>query len=452
MKRRQEASPGRPDKGDVHGRQAITEAKELDSALLPALPGDWCFCLAHAALDPTHNLEEGLKTLGFRVIRELSALPAKGGIVLILASLIDDGCRHGLPSDVAPSAMVAFSGADEFEARLAARRHGADVLLDFPPKLPGLLRELAGVAWMPRSPYRVLLMSPDQATRELLALELRQIGLDVLALSDPRQAFDQAPDFYPEVSVITGLAVDAGATTLALLRGIEGLGRVPGVLLLAKGEVDNSATIDAECLLQDVDVGVVRSRVTALARRSRAVETASRQQRLLRRQVDDLRCAIDAHAIVSVGALDGSIIDVNQKFCDVSGYTRKELIGRNHRIVKSGRHPPAFFEAMWQTIAAGKVWHGEVQNRRRDGSLYWVQGTIAPICDETGRPMRYISVRTEITAQKHALAERERHGRLLDAIRQSMARFIVDRNLAATSSVLLDAILSITDSVFGFIG
>lgn len=108
--------------------------------------------------------------------------------------------------------------------------------------------------------------------------------------------------------------------------------------------------------------------------------------------------ALDAHAIVSASDIAGNIILANAKFCDISGYTREELIGQNHNIVNSGTHSAAFFQQMWQTIASGKIWHGLICNRAKDGHHYWVNSTIVPIFDHHGQIDRYISIRTDVSA------------------------------------------------------
>ena len=123
------------------------------------------------------------------------------------------------------------------------------------------------------------------------------------------------------------------------------------------------------------------------------------------RALDNQKFALDQHAIVSITNLNGEITYANDRFCEISGYTRAELLGANHRIVKSGKHSDAFFAELWEALTEGRVWHGEVCNRHKSGTEYWVDATIVPLLGKNGLPEQYIGIRTNITARKAVEAQ-----------------------------------------------
>jgi diguanylate cyclase (GGDEF)-like protein/PAS domain S-box-containing protein len=110
--------------------------------------------------------------------------------------------------------------------------------------------------------------------------------------------------------------------------------------------------------------------------------------------------AIGKLALISITDRKGRIIQVNEKFCEISGYTQQELIGQDHRILNSGTHPKSFFSEMWATIVKGRTWHQEICNRSKSGKLYWVDSTIVPLINASGKIDRYLSVRVDITSRK----------------------------------------------------
>ncbi len=133
------------------------------------------------------------------------------------------------------------------------------------------------------------------------------------------------------------------------------------------------------------------------------VRQREESQRDLHAALTDLahqKFALDQHAIVSTTDVQGNILYANDRFCEISGFTRSELIGQNHRIINSGVHPREFFTNLWSTITAGNVWHGEVCNLSKVGHLYWVNATIVPLRDENGKPNMFIAIRTDITERK----------------------------------------------------
>ncbi|MEO1511475.1 MAG: CHASE domain-containing protein, partial [Planctomycetota bacterium] len=214
--------------------------------------------------------------------------------------------------------------------------------------------------------------------------------------------------------VIFESAADAGETAPGpgpLTRTIVSGGRVFAIAMRpasgASFRADASVvglTLLSGVLATACAAGLVWSIVRARRR------LASDRERLAREN-QSLRQALNEHTLFSIADRSGRIVDVNEGFCRISGYTRHELIGQDHRILNSGHHPRSFWVDMWRTIASGRPWRDEVCNRAKDGSIYWVDSTNVPHFDEDGEIDRYVSLRFDITERKAA----ERLNRVLMA-------------------------------------
>jgi PAS domain S-box-containing protein len=237
--------------------------------------------------------------------------------------------------------------------------------------------------------------------------------MEVAAMADPLLVLEFIGAFRPDLLLVDiEMPCCRGPELVTIIRQHPEHEHLPALYLTAMEGMNDlllarrSAAEDflAKPVAPDLLIAAVQAQAWRHRARLRAEARHLRQEGRVRFRLEQMQLAIDAHAIVSIADARGDIVYANDKFCELSGYRREELLGRNHRMIKSGLHPPAFYAELWRTVTAGQVWQGEICNRNQDGSLYWVKATIMPFPDSQGRPTRYISIRTDVSRIKQSEA------------------------------------------------
>ena len=334
-------------------------------------------------------------------------------------------CLNGLP-------MIFLSARQDMSTKLSAYRAGATRFLAKPVTQDTLLRTIAeSVTLIPTEPYRVLLVENDTELLATYAFILQQAGMLVQAINDPLQASEALENFAAEILVSAmDMSQCSGPELAAILREDEEYKQLPVIYLSVETGIPEQLLAlhrgADHFLTKPVNPRHLVATVALHARCFRQARDQSEELNVMLYEWKRQHQAVDMHAIVSVTDAMGNIIYVNDKFCEISGYSRMELLGSNHRILKSGEHSDRFFEGMWRTIVRGKIWQGEVCNKRKDGSRYWVKSSIVPFLDINGSPYQYISIRTDISRVKEAEQHLNILNRAIEASSSSIS--IADAN------------------------
>lgn len=306
--------------------------------------------------------------------------------------------------DDAPIPAIFVTVRNDFEARLRAVRSGATHYFTKPVEIPLLVSALDRLSGnRAPDPYRILLVDDDQALTEIYQLYMEDAGLAVAVVNDPLAAVDAIEAFRPELIILDIYMPEcSGLELAAVLRQQPLYDQIPIVFLTTEWHTEKRLAAmnlgGDDLMTKPVAPWSLVSSVLPRVRRAREVAARTVMAQNAVYELEQLRQALDEHAIVSATDADGNITYVNEKFCQLSGYARSELIGQNHRVLKSGQHPEDFYAEMWRTIASGRVWHGDVVNRNKAGQCYRVKVTIVPF--DHSPLFRYISIRTLLSTNE----------------------------------------------------
>lgn len=308
--------------------------------------------------------------------------------------------------------VVVVSNYDSLQARISAFRAGASRYLLKPVSDEQLVHLLDEVTHhQPASPYRVMVVHDASTPVPPCSRLLHDACFAVKLLDQPLQTLDSIKTFNPDVVVLDVNSSEVSGPELAAILH-QSQPQLPVVLVTSQQDIGSelkSLNLDSIDFLQrPMECSFLISKITSHARQARNINSTRQHLQSLLYKREREHQALDQHAIVSIADAAGRITYINDKFCEISGYSRDELLGANHRIVKSGEHPAEFYQQLWDTISSGQHWQGTICNRRRDGSYYWVASTITPFMDAHGKPYQYVSIRTDITATKQVEEELKR--------------------------------------------
>ena len=302
--------------------------------------------------------------------------------------------------------VVVLSERDDMEARLAAHRAGAARYFRKPLDFQKLCQTLNGLTDRTAvTSYRVLVLENDHELGQYYCTLLQQAGIAARHLANPLRCLEELESYQPDLLLVdVHMQGCSGPEVVAVIRQDDTWAQLPVVFLSTETDRDKQLAAIQEggddFLLKPIEPAKLLESLMVRLKRARHLRRLNEELRLALLDTHTLRRAMDQHDIVSITDAKGRITYANERFCQVSGYSQAELLGGDHRMVNSGMHSKGFFKQLWASIGRGEVWHGEVCNRRKDGSYYWVNSTIVPFLNQQGQPYQYVSLRTDITALK----------------------------------------------------
>ena len=392
---------------DVPVLQPIRIKSDRKEKMIYSLLGDDVFS-SELSLQIENN---NCKIQRFNKLTEIKAACKKQNPMAIIvdSGFIDDN-KVGVAAveylkkqvDICPP-IIFVSDEDDVAYKLKVTRAGVDRFFCRPAKIDKIIHTLTGFKLeLDNVPYRVLIIDNDIPLLECYSTVLLDSDMVVLSESNPLKGFDAIEDFLPDVIVLDMYMPEcSGEELVNMIRLDDRWASIPIIFLSGEQDVNNqlhAMELGADdFLVKPVNTRKLVATVNTMAKRARKNVKLHRELKNSLRENKYQLIALDQHAVVSAADVNGQIIHVNDKLCEISGYSREELLGQNHRVLKSGYHDNAFYMELWATISRGEIWHGIICNKAKNDGEYWVDSTIVPFLDDKGKPYKYISIRTDVT-------------------------------------------------------
>lgn len=361
-----------------------------------------------------------LQDYGYQVAIFLSglsfafALERKRPDVIVMDMFLPEGAlagadvsRHIDTEGMSHIPVIFLSMRSDLESRLAAARTGAIYYFTKPIDMQALHQALEKITKDESlEPYRILLVDDDNFLTDIYSLHLEAAGFRVQVLNDPRQAIDTLYSASTDLIMLDVQMPHINGMELGMvIRQFEDYRYIPIVYLTGEYGIENRVTslrlgaddFLAKPVAPEYLIEVLRSRID----KARTLKSGELCVQNALKELQHYKNALDQHAAVGIFDTNGKFIEINSRFCEISGYEREELIGQSFRKLKSGEHTRKNFYELWTSIASGNVWHGQLKNIGKQGNYFWTTTTITSILDEFGVPQHYVAILTDISPIKN---------------------------------------------------
>lgn len=299
--------------------------------------------------------------------------------------------------------VIFLSAYNDIYSRLAAVRAGADRYLTKPTDFNKLRKTIDNMITVEDSePYRVLIIDDSESILVYYEAILKSAGIEVKTLSNPLDCLAMLSEFKPELVVVDIFMPECSGFELAqIIRQDDIWSLIPIIFLTSEfdEETQNNALASGadEFIIKPAEPDYFITSVISKVKRARAISELHRDFKNTLRESRYQLATMNQHDVVIVTDIDGMIKNVNDKFCQISGYARNELIGKECEVLKSERYDELFYRSIIETVSKGEIWQGSLCGYSKKGVEYWIETSVVPFLDEQGKPYQYVTAGTNIT-------------------------------------------------------